>query len=202
LDIFDLTLESGLIYNGVNVALASGTGGNRGNSQPAAYLNFILFDKDYKVLDLGFQPATGLNVKTKISFPTKTIKEAGYLFVWLSYENESNNYVQFDDLKITHTKTNIIQYNEYYPFGLQAGTSWTRDQTTGNNYLYDAANELNTTTSWYETFFRNYDPVIGRFTSIDPLATKYAPLSGYSYAFNNPVMFIFQAVCKFKNRSM
>lgn len=182
--------ESGSIFNGVSTALTSvGPGGNLGNTQPAAYLNYILFDKDYKLLDMGYTPATGYNVKQKISILDRVIKEAGYMFVYLSYENESNNFVQFDDLKIVHTQTNIVQYNEYYPYGLQAGTSWTRDQTTGNNYLFNEANELNPTTGWYETFFRNYDAALGRFTGIDPLATKFNSLNSYHFGFNNPVMF-------------
>jgi RHS repeat-associated protein len=92
-------------------------------------------------------------------------------------------------VKIAHTKTNVIQYNEYYPFGLQASTSWTRENATENNFLYNEGSELNKTSGWYETMFRNYDPAIGRFTGIDPKATKYASISGYHYSGNNPIMF-------------
>src|SRR5690606_28744629 len=94
------------------------TGGNQGANRPAAYLNYILFDRNYKVLDMGAQlaPATTMT-KQKLSFATINVKEAGYLFVYLSYDNNSNNWVYFDDFKITHTPTNVIQYNEYYPFG-------------------------------------------------------------------------------------
>ncbi|MCC5758114.1 RHS repeat-associated core domain-containing protein, partial [Klebsiella pneumoniae] len=130
---------------------------------------------------MGWQlaPATELT-KQKLSFPTKTIKEEGYIFVYLSYEDESNTWVYFDDLKVTHTKTNVIQYNEYYPFGLQTAGSWTREGTS-NNFLYNSGSELNTTSGWYEMAFRNYDPALGRLTAVDPMATKYASFSGYHY---------------------
>jgi len=183
--------ESGLVYNRVNGAYNTfGSPANRGDGIPTAHLNYILFDKDYNLLDMGFKPVlSGSMSMQKISFNTLNIKEAGYMYVYLSYGGDGTNWVYFDDLKITHTKTNVIQYNEYYPFGLQVNTSWTRDNATGNNYLYNAANELNTTTGWYEMFFRNYDPAIGRFTTIDPMAEKFAPLSSYHYGYNNPVMF-------------
>jgi len=180
--------ESGMIYTGVNSAVtAFGTGGNQGDTRPAAYLNFILFDKNYKVLDAGWQlaPATTFT-KQKLSFPTKDIKEEGYLYTWLSYDDASNNYVYFDDFKVTHTKSNVIQYNEYYPFGLQAGTSWTRDGSS-NNFLYNGGNEMNASSGWYETFFRGYDPAIGRFLQVDPMATS--EMATYQYAGNNPVLF-------------
>jgi len=80
-----------------------------------------------------------------------------------------------------------VQYNEYYPLGLQASTSWTRENSS-NNFLYNEGSELNQTTGWYETAFRNYDAALGRLTSIDPMASKYASFSGYHYAYNNPVM--------------
>jgi hypothetical protein len=88
-----------------------------------------------------------------VSISQLTISEPGYVFVYLSYEHTSNSYVYFDDFKVKHTKTNVVQYNEYYPFGLQATTSWTRDSNK-NNYLYNAGSELNPQTGWYETFFR------------------------------------------------
>jgi len=81
----------------------------------------------------------------------------------------------------------VVQYNEYSPLGLQASTSWTRENSS-NNFLYNEGSELNQTTGWYETAFRNYDAALGRLTSIDPMASKYASFSGYHYAYNNPVM--------------
>jgi RHS repeat-associated protein len=126
--------------------------------------------------------------KQRIYFDPVKIKEAGFMYVYLSYEGEGTNWVYFDDLNITHTKTNVIQYNEYYPYGLQTNMSWTRENSK-NDFLYNAASELNQTSGWYEMFYRNYDPVIARFTGVDPLATKYASLSGYHYAYDNPVRF-------------
>lgn len=80
------------------------------------------------------------------------MKQEGYLFAYLSYDNDSNNWVYFDDFRVSHTPTNVIQYNEYYPFGLQTSNSWTREDSS-NDYLYNGGNELNGNTGWYETFF-------------------------------------------------
>jgi RHS repeat-associated protein len=53
--------------------------------------------------------------------------------------------------------------------------------------LYNAGNELNQTTGIYETYFRGYDPTLGRFIQVDPLATISSSLNPYHYAYNNPV---------------
>jgi RHS repeat-associated protein len=182
--------ESGAIYNGVEDAITIfGKGGNQGTDRPAAYLNFILFDKDYNVLDAGWQLVPDATfTKQKVSFPTRDIEQEGFMFVYLSYDNDSENWVHFDDLKVTHTKTNLIQYNEYYPFGLQTANSWTRENAS-NNFLYNAGSELNTNSGWYETFFRGYDAALGRFLQVDPLAHMSGGHSPYTYAFNDPVLF-------------
>jgi RHS repeat-associated protein len=161
--------------------------GNQGSNRPAAYLNYILFDANYNVLDVGAQvaPATTFT-KQKLSFNTLNIKEPGYVYVYLSYDNDSNNWVYFDDFKITHNKSNVIQYNEYYPFGMQTAKSWTRDGSK-NDYLYNAGNEMNSNTGWYETFFRGCDATLGKFLQTDPMADKYGSWTPYNYAFNDPV---------------
>jgi RHS repeat-associated protein len=183
---------SGAIYNGVNSAVTGfGTGGNQGNARPAAYLNYILFDKNYKVLNAGWQlaPLTTFT-KQKLSFATINVKEAGYVFAWLSYDDDSNNWVYFDDFKVTHTKyNNVIQYNEYYAFGMQTAGSWTRENVTANNYLANGGTEFNATSMLYDLDYRNYDPVLGRMNQVDPMAGKYASLSPYNFSFNNPVSF-------------
>jgi RHS repeat-associated protein len=62
-----------------------------------------------------------------------------------------------------------------------------RIQSGANSYLYNQGSESNTNTGWYETMFRDYDPVLGRFMQVDPLAAKYDSWSHYHYAFNDPV---------------
>ncbi len=179
---------TGQIYSGVNNAIGIfGLGANPGSTQPAAFLNYILFDQNYKVMDMGWMPApAGAFVQNHIVFPTVTAKEAGYIFVYLSYEDQSGSNMYFDDLNVAITPTNVIQSNEYYPFGLQTSNSWTRDNTT-NNFLYDAGNELNTTSGFYDLPYRNYDAALGRFFQIDPMSLTSHNLTPYHYAGNNPI---------------
>jgi RHS repeat-associated protein len=94
-----------------------------------------------------------------------------------------------DDVTMTYTKGNVIQYNEYYPFGMQTANSWTRENTTGNNFLANGGTELNTTSNLYDLAYRNYDPVLGRMNGVDPMASKYSSLTPYNFSFNDPVTF-------------
>ncbi len=97
--------------------------------------------------------------------------------------------VYFDDVTVTQTKSNLIQYNEYYPFGQQTAGSWTRENTLDNNFLANGGTELNKTSNLYDLDYRNYDQILGRMNGVDPLTTKYASLTPYNFSFNDPVTF-------------
>ncbi|MCG8332454.1 MAG: RHS repeat-associated core domain-containing protein [Chitinophagales bacterium] len=60
--------------------------------------------------------------------------------------------------------------------------------TPDNNKLYNGK-ELNRDfdVNLYEYGARWYDPALGRWTSIDPLAEGYYPYSPYNYVLNNPI---------------
>ena len=73
-------------------------------------------------------------------------------------------------------------YN-YYPFGLEINTTTASPK---NEYLYNKK-ELQEETGLYDYGWRQYDPVIGRWTTIDELAEKYAALSPYIYVADNPI---------------
>gem|GEM_PF-4684961 len=179
----------GLKSSGVSNALNGiGTGANQGDTQPAAYLNYILFDQNYKLMNAGWQVVpTGSFSRQHVTMPTVTAKEAGYIFVYLSYEDQSNNYVYFDDFRVTVTPTNVIQSNEYYAFGMQASNSWTRDNTA-NNFLANSGTELNPTTALYDLDYRNFDPVLGRMNGVDMMTDRFSSVSPYNFSFNNPVL--------------
>ena len=79
-----------------------------------------------------------------------------------------------------------VQVDNYYPFGLDIRGS---EVSPKNNYLYNKK-ELQENLGIYDYGARFYDPVIGRWTSVDPLAGKMPSASMYSYCFNNPLGFI------------
>src|SRR5690606_8277153 len=96
-------------------------------TRPSAFINYILFDANYVPIEAKAVPVGATaNLKHQLSLPTINVKEAGYVFVYLSYDNESNNWVYFDELKINHTESPVIQVSDYYPYGLTA-FNWVRD---------------------------------------------------------------------------
>ncbi len=183
--------ESLKIYNGVNSAVGGfGLGANPGDSKPAAFLNFILFDANYNVMDMDWRGITAsANTKEHLVMPTITVKQAGYLFAYLSYEDQSNNVAYFDDFTMKHTKTNVIQSNEYYSHGMPTANSWTRENVIANNFLGNGGTELNSTSLLYDLDYRNFDPALARLNQVDPLADKFSSLSPYHFAYNNPTGF-------------
>ena len=116
-----------------------------------------------------------------------TVKEAGYAFVFVSNENATIADVYFDDVTMTYTPTNVIQYAEYYPFGLSTQNSWTRENNS-NNFLYNEGSEMNTVSGFYDLPFRNYDAALGRFFQVDPLSARDHNITPFAYAGNNPIV--------------
>ncbi|MEO7881300.1 MAG: DUF6443 domain-containing protein, partial [Mucilaginibacter sp.] len=78
-----------------------------------------------------------------------------------------------------------IQEDEYYAFGLRNTGGY--DFSNNNRYLYNGKEIQTDLTDQYDYGARFYDPVIGRFTTVDPSARSYVSLSPYNYVNNNPV---------------
>ncbi|NMN37566.1 DUF6443 domain-containing protein [Pedobacter sp. SG918] len=82
----------------------------------------------------------------------------------------------------------IAQVQDYYPFGLDMNPGNQFTGSPANNYKYNGKekqNELGLEQIDYGARF--YDPVIGRWNVVDPLAEKAYSSNPYVYTDNNPV---------------
>jgi len=86
----------------------------------------------------------------------------------------------------------VMEYQHYYPFGMQLeALGYTSGNDLKNNYLYNGKElQEDYGLNWYDYGARMYDPVIGRWSTVDPLAEKLKSFSPYAYAINNPIRFI------------
>ena len=89
----------------------------------------------------------------------------------------------------------IIEENNYYPFGLKHkgynSVVSSNGNATAQKFKYNGK-ELNEELGldWYDLGARNLDHALGRFMNIDPKSEQYNFQSPYAFANNNPILFI------------
>ncbi|WP_106794770.1 DUF6443 domain-containing protein [Aquimarina sp. Aq78] len=87
------------------------------------------------------------------------------------------------------TTSEIVEEKNYYPFGLEHKGYNFAVNGREHDYKFQGV-EFNEDLglNLYEMDFRQYDPAIARFTSIDPLAEERSWLTPYNFVQNNPIL--------------
>jgi len=167
------------------------------NGAPKAYLNWLVFDRNFVFQTGGFKQITtvckesGTNVSHElVSSPDIPITREGYVYIYLSNENTTPVEVYFDDFKVTQTKGPIVQQTDYDPLGLTFNES-SRENSVPNNFLYNGKelqkdNDLN----WYDFGARMYDAALGRWHAVDSKSENYPDWSPYTFVVNDPLKYI------------
>lgn len=128
---------------------------------------------------------------------------------YIKYESGNFSYVyqykdQLGNVRISYTDTDndgnitnseIINENNYYPFGGEhvgynfifnpIGNNVAQKRKFGSKEYQDELGLV-----MYDFGARNYDPALGRWMNLDPLADKYYSLSPYTYVANAPTVAI------------
>ncbi len=166
--------------------LAAASGGSQGDVVPAAYLNYLYFDEDHALIRGGYVViGEGANTHQLMELTGLPVfDEVGYVMVYVSCEGTAN-YVDFDDLTVTHTESAIVQGGGYYPGGLSFG-SYKRVGNRANKYLYNGKElQDDLDLNLFDYGARFYDPQLLRWHAIDPHADRYTNYSPYNYVYNN-----------------
>jgi len=105
------------------------------------------------------------------------------------------SYKDINPLNSSNTDIEIVEESNYYPFGLKHKGYNTIINGRHHKYMF-GGKELQdddlsgSSLDWYDVSARNYDPALGRWMNIDPLAKMMTRHSPYNYAFDNPIFFI------------
>lgn len=178
------------------------------NTKPFAYLNYLVFDKNMVLVQqnwirvteaAGFWPneiGDPAKKPVQLTFSAPVVPTVdGYIYVWVSNSSE-NTKVWFDDLKVKHVQSVVAQATDYGAWG-----EVLREQKTNSldQYRYGYQGqfaEKDEETGWSSFELRQYDPVVGRWISRDPMRQYYSPYLGMG---NNPVNGIDRNGGKFDN---
>ncbi|WP_236025494.1 RHS repeat domain-containing protein [Flavobacterium geliluteum] len=117
--------------------------------------------------------------------------DAGMLSYVFQYKDHLGNIRLSYAKNPTTNVLEIIEENNYYPFGLKHnGYNNTVTSTNPAQKLLYNGKELQDELglNFYYYGARNYDPALGRWINIDPKGEKYLNLSPYIYVADNPII--------------
>jgi len=84
---------------------------------------------------------------------------------------------------------NVLGHDDYYPFGLPMPGRSVNTANPDDNYKFTGyEKEDEGGLNLYHANARGYDPVLGRFSQIDPMFMERPGLSAYNYVQNNPLI--------------
>src|SRR5690606_11622048 len=96
-----------------------------------------------------------------------------------------------DNVYASTGEPEIVEENNYYPFGLKHKGYGAPTAGVDHKYGFGGKEEQDELgLNWIDITARNYDPALGRWMNIDPLAEMMRRHSPYNYAFDNPVYYI------------
>jgi RHS repeat-associated protein len=179
-------------------AVIEGLNGTHGTETVQGWLTILVFDKDFNLLvndsdfdqlDDAYGHAPGDPNKGPHDLLTANvnIKEPGYVFIYVSNEGAVQQDIYFDDITISHTKSPVIQIDDYYPFGATFNSS-RRENTIDQSFLYQEKEwQQDLDLNLYDFEWRQYDPFTARTTTLDPHGDSYFRFSPYSWTANNPI---------------
>ena len=187
IDAFNIpaTNEANSLYEFFNDLFAGGSifGTNDDSREVKAYLNYLLFDENYVLQDAGYTSLSPTALEDGTNIPHEQLlladvvpEKDGYIYIYLSNESAYVSDVYFDDFKITHERLvpdeglnpDLVAYR--YGFN---GKEKDQNGEFGLNH--------------YDYGFRIYNPALGRFLSVDPLASEYPWYTPYQFAGNMPI---------------
>ncbi len=143
-----------------------------------AGINWLAFDNDFNLVTGGYSQLTtaATNDFEQLDLADYIVEKDGYVFIYTSNESPQLSEVFFDDMTVTQEK---LVPDEAYDPGLVA-------------YRYGFnGKEKDQVGEWglnaYDYGFRIYNPALGRFLSVDPLASEYPYYTPYQFAGNMPI---------------
>ncbi|NVK63402.1 MAG: hypothetical protein HWE22_02395 [Flavobacteriales bacterium] len=115
------------------------------------------------------------------TFTLSNINISGPGDIWGAYAGE----------EVLALLPDVVSYSDYYPYGMQMPNR--HGSLADYRYAFNGMevdNEVSGEGNSYTTMFRQYDPRLGRWKSLDPLASKYPGASPFSAYNNNPIFFV------------
>ncbi|WP_419179951.1 RHS repeat domain-containing protein [Aureisphaera galaxeae] len=181
------------VYDAVGTKLKK-TLTENGTSHTTKYANgYIYLDDELQFFSHpeGYtKPVSGTSESVKGSKGGQTT-QSGYQYVFQYKDHLGNVRLSYADGDLNGSVSNseIIEESHYYPFGLKQkgyNTTISGGNSLAQRWKYNGI-ELNEDLSLnlYEMEVRQYDPTIGRWTSIDPVIHfDYSPYNAFD---NNPI---------------
>jgi RHS repeat-associated protein len=157
---------------------------------PEAYIGDALYDKDSVMYYRGKRVLNKKSENQQSELGEKLyISKEGFAEVYLI--NETSENVWFDNLMTRTVSSIVVQETHYDPWGLAlTGLGFQASGVKVNKYLYNGKEQIQDhALRYYDYGARMYDPSIGRWGVVDPLADhpNQVDKSPYAYAWNNPV---------------